>query len=140
MYGMHIYRAKNSEQPGTSYDELIKKARAEYHKIQKRTPRRRPYVRSKYFTKDKIFVSNFWDHLNQKSYKDRARRLKLYQPAIELIRNSPFTPTTMQNPNNTDELLHRFEGIAESGTKFSVQIKENKKTGRKDFMSCFPRK
>jgi hypothetical protein len=135
-----VYRCKNNALPGTSYKELVKFARHEYHIIQNKTPRRIPYIRSAYFTKDKIFINNFWDHLNQKNARDRVRRLKLYICAIELIRNSKIAPTTMQNPNNNDETLHRFDGITANGLLFSVQIKENKKTNRKEFISCFPNK
>lgn len=135
-----IYVCKNKALPGTSYKELVKHARYEYHVIQNKTPRRIPYIRSAYFTKDKIFINNFWEHINQKNARDRVRRLKLYICAIELIRNSKLTPNTSQNPNNNDELLHRFDGITSNGVKFSVQIKENKKTNRKEFISCFPSK
>lgn len=135
-----VYKCKQDRLPGSSYKELIKLARREYHTIQSRSPRRIPYVRSAYFTKDKIFINNFWDHLSQKNAKDRVRRLRLYSCAIELIRNSKYTPLTLQNPNNIDETLHRFDGDTSSGDKFSVQIKENKKTNRKEFISCFPRK
>lgn len=135
-----VYRTNAKQIPGTSYPELIGRARHEYHLIQKRTPRRIPYIRSAYFAKDKIFISNFWDHLAQKSPKDRVRRLKLYICAVELIRNAKMTPFSAQNPNNPDEILHRFDGMTSDGLSFAVQIKENKKTHRKDFISCFPRK
>ncbi len=135
-----IFKSKYGKLPGTSYDELIGLARYEYHLIQKRTPRRKPYVRSKYFTKDKIFINLFWDHLDQKIPIDRVRRLKLYINGIDLIRNSPYAPDTMQNPNNRNESLHRFAGLTASGEKFYVQIKENKRTARKDFISVFPGK
>jgi hypothetical protein len=137
MQKMHKTKAKQFA--GTSYVELIKRARHEYHPIQKKTPRRVPYIRSAYFKKDKIFVNNFWDHLNQKSPQDRVRRLKLYACAVELIRNATSTPDSMQNPNNREEILHRFDGLTADGMHFAVQIKENKKTHRKDFISCFPR-
>lgn len=133
-----MFRSKYSQFTGTSYAELMKKARQEYHHIQKRTPRRVPYVRSKYFTKDKIFINNFWDHLNQKSSKEKVRRLKLYACGIDLIRNSIVSPVSFQNPSNSDELLHRFQGISSDGQKYAVQIKDNKKTNRKDFISVFP--
>ncbi len=113
-------------------------ARREYHGIQKRTPRRVPYVRSKYFTKDKIFINNFWDHLSQKSSKDKVRRLKLYPCAIDVLRNCRAIPDSMQNPNNRAEMLHRLSAMTHDGVMFNVQIKEDKKTGRKDFISVFP--
>jgi len=136
----NAYKTKTALHSGTSYAELIRSARNDYHQIQKRTPRRIPYVRSAYFTKDKIFINNFWEHLGQKSARDRVRRLRLYHAAIELIRNSRHAPESMQNPNNEDELLHRFYGLTLDNINFAVQIKENKKTHRKDFISCFPTK
>jgi len=137
---MGKYKTKTKQYSGTSYSEIISKARREYHAIQAKTPRRIPYIRSGYFTKDKIFINNFWDHLNSKSSRDRVRRLKLYSCSIELIRKSNETPDTVQNPNNKEELLHRFQGATVDGMDFVVQIKENKKTGRKDFISSFPAK
>lgn len=135
---MQAYKSKFSPLSGSSVSELMKLARYEYHAIQKRTPRRVPYVRSKYFTKDKIFINNFWDHLNQKPPQDKVRRLKLYLCAIDTLRNSPLIPDSIQNPNNRGEMLHRFSATTKDGMSFSVQVKENKKTGRKDFMSVFP--
>ncbi|MDZ7786484.1 MAG: hypothetical protein U5L95_05195 [Candidatus Saccharibacteria bacterium] len=55
---MGVYKSKYGQLPGTDLKELTKLARAKYHAIQKRSPRRAPYVRSKYFTKDKIFINN----------------------------------------------------------------------------------
>jgi hypothetical protein len=133
-----MYKSKYSQYAGSSLGEVIRLARREYHVIQKRTPRRVPYIRSKYFTKDKIFINNFWDHLNQKGPKEKVVRLKLYPSALDLIRNSPLSPVSFQNPDNSDEVLHRFYGISKDGQKFAVQVKDNKKTGRKDFLSVFP--
>jgi hypothetical protein len=125
---------------GTSYAEAMKLARREYHVIQKRTPRRQAYVRSAYFKKDKIFINQFWVHLDQKSSTDRLRRLKLFACAIDVIRNCPNAPEIMQNPNKADEALYRYHAQTNSGQSFSVQIRENKTTGCKDFMSVFPDK
>ena len=86
---MNIYQSRHSLLPGSSLGELSKLARHEYHIIQKRTPRRVPYVRSTYFTKDKIFVNSFWDHTNKKSPQERVRRLKLYKCALDTLRNTP---------------------------------------------------
>ncbi len=135
-----IYKSKYGKLPGTSLEELIKLARREYHMIQKRTPRRAPYIRSKYFTKDKIFISNFWDHLNQKSPKERVRRLKLYSCAIDLLRNSSFAPDTIFKNYDLNSALHRFYGQTQDGEYFYVQVKENKRTNRKDLISVFPTK
>lgn len=135
-----MYRCKAEQLRGSSLDEIMKQARRDYHTIQKRSPRRAPYVRSSYFRKDKVFINNFWDHLNQKSPRERVRRLKLYRCAIELIRNNTYASDSFQNPVNADEMLHRFYGISGEGQKFAVQIKDNKKTNRKDFLSVFPTK
>jgi len=37
-------------------------------------------------------------------------------------------------------LRHRFYGAMKGGIYFCVQVKEDKRTGRKDFMSVFDRK
>jgi hypothetical protein len=58
-------------------------ARREYHLVQKRTPRRVPYIRSKYFKKDKVFLNTFWDHLKQKHPSEQAKRLKFYLAALD---------------------------------------------------------
>lgn len=81
---MIIFKAKVGKIGGTSYRELIKKARAIYHQIQKKS-RRSTYVRSAYLKKDKIFIDLFWEHLNQKPKRDRIRRLKFFNCAIDLI-------------------------------------------------------
>jgi hypothetical protein len=140
MQAENFYHSTAHQLPGTSTDELMKLARREFHTAQKRTPRRQAHVRSRYFTKDKVFINQFWDHLDQKNRQDKVRRLKLYTCALDLIRNTTVAPQTMQNPNNADEILHRFSGKTANGTVFYVQIKENKKNNRKDFMSVFPAK
>jgi hypothetical protein len=135
-----LYDSSLRRLPGSAADELIKLARKEFHVIQKRTPRRQAHIRSRYFTKDKVFINQFWDHLEQKNRQDKVRRLRLYVCAIDLIRNTTIAPVTMQNPNNSDEALHRFAGKTADGEIFYVQVKENKKNNRKDFMSVFPAK
>lgn len=135
---MHVYKSNFSTLPGTSLAETMKAARKEYHHIQKRTPRRVPYVRSKYFTKDKIFINTFWEHLNQKSPKDRVRRLKLYTCAIDLLRNNTYAPESIYTNADKNAGLHRFYGQSGDGHYFCVQIKENKRSGRKEFISVFP--
>lgn len=137
---MKVYKSKIGVLPGTSYSEAMRAARREYRLIQSHTPRRQPYIRSRYFTKDKIFVTSFWQHLNQKAPTDRFRRIKLFACAIDLLRNNTHDSEVMQNPNKPYESLHRFAGQTKDGEIFYVQIKENKKTNRKDFMSVFPGK
>ena len=135
---MNIYQSKYSSIPGTSYREVIKIARSSYHTIQKRTPRRAAYIRSKYLRKDKIFINQFWDHLNQKVPADRLRRLKLFLCGLDIIQNSPYKPEVSQNPSKNTELLYRFAGKTKNGELFYVQIKENKKNKRRYLMSIFP--
>jgi hypothetical protein len=137
---MSIYKSKHSIVPGTSYVEVMAYVRHEYHTIQKRTPRRQPYIRSKYFRKDKIFVNQYFEHLNQKNAADRLRRLKFYTCAIDVIRNCPSAPVAMQNPSKASETLYRYDASTKEGVSFAVQIRENKVTKRKDFMSAFPTK
>lgn len=76
----------------------------------------------------------------QKHRKSRTKRLKFYQAAIDLLRNSTENPDTIFDSNNKEILLHRFYGKTADGYEFCVQIKEDKRSGRKDFMSVFDKK
>lgn len=134
---MIVYKTKTKKLGGTSYREVIKKARAVFHNIERQS-RRNAYLRSSYFKKEKVFFGIFWTHLNQKPKGERVRRLKLLSCAVDLIKNSRNKPTSKPNPNNKDELLHRFGGITVNDELFYIQIKENLRTKRKDFMSVFP--
>ncbi len=135
---MNVYKSKYGKLSGSSYDELAPVARAEFQRIKKLT-KRQPYVRSAYFSKDKIFLSLFWEHLAQKHRGDRTSRLKLYICAIDLLRHTKQAPDTIFRADDLNVLLHRFLGETKGGEQFYVQVKENKRTGRKDFMSVFPR-
>lgn len=135
---MALFRSKYDLLPGTSYAEIMAAARREYHNVQKRTPRRIAHVRSCYFSNNKVFINTFWDHLKQKHPADQMRRLKYYLAAVDLIRNSREKPDTIFSKDDLDTLLHRFHGTTKNGQPFVVQIKENKRTNRKDFMSVFP--
>jgi len=134
---MSVYKTKIKKIGGTSYREIIKKARAIFHQIEKRS-RRSAYLRSAYFKKEKVFLNLFWEHLCQKPRRERKWRLKFLSCAFDLIENSRKKPTSTINPNDKREVLHRFDGLTPTDEMFFVQIKENKKTGRKDFMSVFP--
>ncbi len=136
---MNIYKSKFEQLPGSSYDEVAPLARKEYQRVKKLT-KRQPYIRSAYFTKNKIFLSLFWEHLVQKHRGVRVRRLKLYSCALDLLRNSLATPVTTTDASDLNILLHRFEGQTRDGMPFFVQVKENKRTNRKDFMSVFPKR
>jgi hypothetical protein len=136
---MKNFKSKASLLAGTSYDEVVAIARREHKKIEKLT-KRQAYVRSVYFNKDKIFISIFWTHIMQKNPKDRTRRLKLYNAAIDLLRNSRCEPETLFKKNDLSTLTHRFYGVTKDGVEYCVQVKQDKRSGRKDFMSVFDRK
>ncbi len=134
-----IYRSNKECLSGTSYSEVRKAADGFYKSYTSRT-KRQPYIRSAYFSKNKVFLAYFWQHLYQKNWHDRARRLKFFAASLDLIKNSKLVPKTTQNPNKKNELLHRFEGRTKDGQMFTVQIKEDKKNDKKFFMSVFPKK
>ena len=136
---MNYYKSKYPLISGTSYDEVVKTARKEYKKIVSLT-KRQPYVRSTYFNKDKVFVAIFWEHLSQKHRNERMKRLKYYNVAIDLLRNSHCEPDTIFKHDDLSILLHRFYGITKEGNEYCVQVKQNKRSGRKDFMSVFDKK
>ena len=133
---MIIYQVKQQKITGSNYLEIVKKARKIFSLIKTKS-KRRPYIRSVYFDKEKIFLDVFWSHLNQKNPRDRMRRLKYYACSIDLIKNTKNKPKSIINRNKRSEMLHKFAGITKMGDLFFVQIKENKKTGEKYFMSCF---
>lgn len=137
---MKIYQAKTRKIPGTDWSEVSGPAFGLYSQIKKKT-KRRPYVRSAYFKKEKIFLELFWHHLHEKeNFRDKIRRVKFFPVAIELIRNSKIEPISVDNPNKPNETLHRFSGVTKDGELFLVQIKEEKRSGKKWLMSVFPKK
>ena len=131
------YQTKIKKLPGTSYAEVRKQALAIFNEIKKKT-KRKPYVRSAYFNKQKVFFDYFWQHLLEKSLKERTRRLKYFACALDLIKNSRNKPIIKQNPNKKIEILYRFAGLTKEKELFLVQIKEDKKNDKKYLMSCFP--
>lgn len=135
---MKEYVVKTTKLSGTKYSEVLKNAFNIYSKIKKYT-KRRPYIRSAYFNKDKIFLSLFWHHLNDKlNLKDKTRRVKFFPCALELIKNSRFDPTSKEDVGRKSEILHRFKGITQKNEVFYVQIKENKRNNQKYLISVFP--
>jgi hypothetical protein len=134
---MKYYQAKSFVINGNNYRAVYKKAWQIFLEI-KRKSKRRPYIRSVYFDKEKIFFDYFWEHLKQKNKTDRLRRVSIFSCAIELIVNTRLKPETIVSPQNNKNILHKFAGISKDKQKFFVHIKENKKTGSKYFMSCFP--
>ena len=131
------YQTKTEKLAGTSYPEVWKKVKVIYAEIKKKT-KRKIYMRSAYFDKQKIFFDFFWIHLAQKSPKQRRIRLKFFPCAIDLIRHSRNKPVSKINPNKSTEILHRFVGLTKDRELFFVQIKENIRTDRKYLMSIFP--
>lgn len=133
---MKVYQSRYNRLSGSSYNELERKVRKIHNDAARRT-KRNAYVRSVYFKKDKIFLSLFWTHLHQQPRRDRKRRLQYYQCALDLLRNSPYEPTTKPNPNGKNEIVHRFAGTTKDGELFYVQVKEDKRSNNKYFMSVF---
>lgn len=136
---MKVFQVKTKSYAGSSYDELYPQARKLYNQIKGQT-KRQPYVRSKYFTGQKVFIELFWVHLNQKSMKERRKRIKFYGAGLDLLRNGRLQPTAKINPNNPRETLYRFAAVTLEGDLFYIQVKENNKSKRKDLMSIFPAK
>jgi hypothetical protein len=131
------YKTKLSKITGSSDTEVFKKARKLFDQIEKRT-KRKPYLISPYFKKQKVFFDFFWFHLNQKSKREKVVRLRLLPLAIDLISNSRNKPTSKPNPNKKSEILHRFAGLIGRNEQFYVQIKEDTKKKKLYFMSVFP--
>ena len=134
---MKTFKTKSVILRGTNYKEISKKAFGLYNGIRRKT-KRRPYIRSAYFKKDKIFLGLFWTHIYNKNYWDQMRRMKFFGCALELIQNSRFEPTSKENPNKPTEILHRFAGVTKNNDLFFVQIKEDKRTSEKWLVSVFP--
>lgn len=134
---MNAYKTKKKKISGSSYKEVNKIAERIFRIIKSRT-KRTPYIKSKYFKGQKIFLNIFWRHLLDKRENDRLRRLKFFDCAMDLIRNTTYEPTSKENPNKRSEVLHRFAGITSNNEIFYVQIKEGKASGRKDLLSMFP--
>lgn len=135
---MKFFRVKTNKLSGTDFREVYNKTYNHYLVIKRKT-KRRPYVRSAYFNKEKIFLGLYWHHIHEKeNFRDKVRRMKYFPGAIELIRYSRYEPTSKENPNRRSEFLHRFAGQTPEGDHFFVQIKEDKVTGQKWLISTFP--
>ena len=68
------------------------------------------------------------------------RRLRFYGCALDLIRNSKKQPelAPIDDLDKSTETLYRFFGQSKDGERFAVQIKEDKRSGEKYFISVFP--
>ena len=136
---MNVYKTKAEIIRGTTLKDVLQRAKLAYAKVSGRT-KRRPYIRSAYFDKEKIFFDYFWLHINQKSRPERRRRLIFLSCATELIEKSRLKPEVTKNPNKREEVLYRFTGKTPTGEEFAVQIKEDQKSRHKYLMSIFPLK
>ena len=134
-----VYKTNCKKLAGTDFKELHQKTLDIYKKLRRKS-KRRTYIRSAYFKKDKIFLELFWQHLfDKKNWRDRARRIQYFPAGIELIQNSRFDPVSKENVDRKSEILHRFTGITKDKEIFFVQIKENKKNDQKFLISIFPK-
>ena len=134
---MQIYQTKEYKLTGSSYTDVKSKAFLLFYEVKGKS-KRKPYVRSAYFKKEKIFLNIFWSHLFQKSPKERYERLKYFPATIDLIKNSRNHPTIKQNPDKKIEIFYRIYGYTLDKQIFCVQIKENINNHKKYLISCFP--
>jgi len=132
---MQAYQTKAKKIYGAGYDRVLRDAMAVLDEIKKKT-KRRPYIRSAYFKKEKVFFDYFREHLFQKSAKERTRRLRFFKAAVEVVKYSRNEPLIKTNPNKPEEKLYKFGGLTAEKEVFFVQIKEDKRK-RKYFMSCY---
>jgi hypothetical protein len=130
------YQSKYDQIQSTRDKKVFAEARRLFNQYQRR--RRLPYVRSAYFSGQKVFLNVFWSHLNSKLPSDRKRRVVFLPPALDLIKNST-TPPIYEPKNSPGNEYYRFFGKTKSGTAFCVQIMKDKKSNRY-FLSCFPAK
>ena len=133
---MDLFYSKKNKVAGSNYSEVLDNSKIIFKEIEGRS-KRKPYLRSAFFNKEKIFLDYFWIHLRQKNPAQRFGRLKYFICAIDLIENSSIKPISKNNPNVSYEILHRFFGMTKERDLFIVQIKEDIKKDKKYFMSCF---
>jgi len=88
---MALYKTKKDTFAIRRYGEIRNNALFVFNQIKKKT-KRKPYIRSAYFNKQKIFFDYFWMHLFQKNPKERIKRLKYFEASIDLIKNSKNHP------------------------------------------------
>jgi len=130
------WKVKSKLIPDKTYKAVNKIARSIFHQIERKS-KRTVYVRSRYFQKQKVFLTFFWDHMSSKNIHDKTRRLKYFECALEVIKDSYYEPEIKSNPNNKQETFYRFYGETLQGV-FAVQIKKDKHN-RLEFISVFPK-
>ena len=131
------YRCSTNPLYSTQLAIILPQARNMFRTLEKKT-KRKPHVRSQYFNKDKIFFDYFWSDLQKKIPSERARRLKLLPCALEVLRHSRQEPLSIDDANEPHIIRHRFAGCTPNGHMFYVQVKQDKRTGAKQFLSVFP--
>ena len=131
----NIYRTKARKITSARYRDIERSARKIYGDIARRS-KRNPYIRSRYFKGEKIFLKLFWEHLHQKHKYERRKRLRFYPCAIELLEKSLYEPSIIYSSHET---LYRFSGVTPNEETFYVQVKRDRKSD-KYFMSVFPAK
>ena len=136
---INVFHSKYGLLSGTTYQEVRTIARKRFN-VQRNSSKRQPYVKSKFFKGSKIFIAIFWDHLDSKSRKQRTQRLKLYDAAIDLLKNTLLKPQSVYETDHSGVVLHRFYGVTADGYEFCVQVKQSARTNRKVWISVFPRK
>lgn len=135
---MQYYQTKAKKLKGKDFKEVHRIAFGIFLEIKKKS-NRKPYIRSTFFGRDKVFLDFYWEHLfGKENWRDRLRRIKFFPAGLELIRQSNISPFLKQDPNKKEIMLHRFSGRTADGDEFFVQIKEFKKTGKKYLISIFP--
>ena len=130
------YRTSFLPLAGHRFSGLVREFRSLLLAIEKKS-NRQAYLRSAYFQKQKIFLTHYWSHLQQKPRPERIRRMKYLPCGLDLVRHSRLQPFTVENVDAPNELLHRFAGVTKKGVRFYVQIKEFKRSGRKELLSVF---
>jgi len=134
---MEIYITNVPIISGSNASEVFRKVRDSFRYIASKT-KRRPYVRSVYFNKEKVFIGPFLNHMFEKNWRDTVRRLKLFDCAIDLVRNTRKLPEVVHDPHHIYDILYKFCGITRGNCVFFVQIKENKISGNKTLISVYP--
>ena len=133
---IRLYQCATRPLAGHRFIAIIPEVRRIFRTIQKRT-KRKPYVRSAYFGKNKIFFDFFWQHMQEKLPSDRARRLIYFPCAIELLRNSRYDPETFIDSRYPNVIKHRFKGVTPDGKQFGVVVHEDRKTDKKQLLTMY---
>lgn len=108
------WKVKALQFSSRTYEDARKEALSHFSKLKAKS-KRKLYVKSDYFGKQKIFFDYFWDLVFQKPIGSRKQRLKLLPCAVELVQKSSFLPESTTNPNKKQEIFYRFEGVTQNG-------------------------